>query len=91
MGSMSTHDAEAWLAARLQEHGVDIYAGGEFPTLRDRLAHAIVSSGSQATVVGRHEGKPETYEQFVLRVFGISLKDLEKPHSSRARKMGGAP
>jgi hypothetical protein len=79
-------DAETWLLNRLKQQAIDVYAHGDrYTRLRDRLAQVIVDNRYGLVVVGRHDGKPETYEQFVLRVFDIKLKDLEKPQSARQR------
>lgn len=70
-------DPETWLAERLKARGIDIYASKqEFGSFGNRLAHAIVSNRYGPIVAGRHNGKPETYEQFVLRALGIKLKDV---------------
>lgn len=75
--------AESWLLERLKDHGVDVYAGGPFETLRDRLAHVLVTERMGSVVVGRHGGKPETYEQLFERVFGITLKTHAKEAAKR--------
>lgn len=76
---LSTIRAEDWLLNRLTEQGIDVYAGaGPYKNLRDRLAQAIVVNRYGPVVAGRHNGKPETYEQFVLRVFDIKLKDVPR-------------
>ena len=64
---------EAWLSNRLQSHGVDIYAGGPFASLRERIAYVIVTNRYGAVVCGRHDGKPETYAEVFERIYGASL------------------
>jgi hypothetical protein len=82
---LSLFRAEDWLLNRLKEQGIDVYASnGQFNRLRDRLAQVIVENRYGPVLVGRHNGKPETYEQFVLRVFDIKLKDV--PRETRVTK-----
>lgn len=80
---MTRHDSEAWLAERLKAHGVDIYAGGEYPTLRDRLAHAIVREHYGTVVVGKHEGKTQNYDQTFERIFGCTPEEIVRPARQR--------
>jgi len=70
--------AESWIMERLKEQGCDVYMDGEFGSLRERIAYVIATYRYGPIVVGRHMGKPETYEQFVLRVFDLKLKDVVK-------------
>lgn len=70
-------DSETWLLNRLKQHGIDVY-DGEFDCLRDRVAWAIVSYGYGPIVAGRHNGKPETYEQLIERMYAAKLKDIVK-------------
>lgn len=71
---MNVIDPESWLLQRLQQHGVDVYAPpGPFDCLRDRLAQAIVDNQFGTVVVGRHDGKPERYEQLFERIYGTKL------------------
>lgn len=53
---------QEFLIRHLLQFGADIYEG-QFPTLGDRLKHAISIHGLERVVVGRHEGKPITYRQ----------------------------
>lgn len=81
-------DAETWLLNRLKNHGVDVYAHGPvFDSLRERVATAIVENRFGLVVVGRHNGKPETYEALFERLFGLKLKDVAKA-ASALRKAG---
>lgn len=75
--------AESWLLERLKQHGVDVYQGGPFATLRDRLAWVLVTERMGPVVVGRREGKPETYEELFERVFGVTLKAHAKESAKR--------
>ena len=72
-------DAETWLLNRLQQHGVDVYAGGPFTCLRDRLAHAIVTYQHGPVIAGRGpNGRPESYEALFARMYSVTLKDALK-------------
>ena len=73
---MTDQDPETWMAQRLQSHGVDIYDGGEFVTFRDRLAHAIVTNRFGLVVAGRHNGRPENYDQLFERMYGLKPQDV---------------
>lgn len=78
-------DPELWLAERLQQHGIDIYAGGNFQTLRDRLEHAIITNRFGPIVAGRHQGKPENYSQLFERMYGCKPRDLTSQHNSNRK------
>lgn len=83
-------DAETWLLERLKAHGIDPYApAGPFDGLADRLAYVIAANRYGPVVAGRHQGKPETYEQFVLRAFGIKLKDVPRDTVSNTKQSTG--
>lgn len=71
-------DPELWLADRLKQHGVDIYAGGEFASFRDRLARAIITNKFGTVIAGRHEKKPESYGELFERIYGIKLNDVPR-------------
>lgn len=71
-------EGENWLLERLKDHGIDVYVDIPFETLRDRLAHAITSYGYGPVVAGRHNGKPETYEQLFERLYSAKLKNVAK-------------
>jgi len=81
-------DAETWLLNRLVQHGIDVYVDGPFECLRDRLAHALVAYRYGPVVVGRHEGKPETYEQLFERMYGLTLKAAAKAKAGADRQAG---
>lgn len=67
-------DPEQFLLERLKDHGVDVYAPvGPFECLRDRLAQAIVDNQFGSIVAGRHNGRPERYEDLFLRIYGAKL------------------
>lgn len=72
-------EAETWLADRLQQHGCDIYAGGPYEHHSDRLAAAITTNGMASVIVGRKDGKPETYAACFERICGRPLV----PNASR--------
>lgn len=67
-------DPEQFLLERLKDHGVDVYApAGPFECLRDRLAQVIVDNRFGSVVAGRHNGKPERYEDLFQRIYGTKL------------------
>ena len=71
---MATHEAEAWLAEKLKQHGVDIYYdAGEFPSFRERLRAAILRYQVAHVIVGRHAGRTETYLHTFERLYGVPL------------------
>lgn len=72
------------LLERLKHHGVDVYQGGPFESLRDRLAYVLIRERMSAVIVGRHNGKPETYGERFERVFGVKLRDI--PNQNYQRK-----
>jgi hypothetical protein len=68
-------NAESWLGQRLLEHGCDVYRyGPETDSYRERLRQTILDNGMGAVIVGRHDGKPETYAQTFERLYGEPLK-----------------
>jgi hypothetical protein len=83
LGSPSAPDPEVWILERLQDHGIDPYIDGEFAELRDRLAEVIVRNRFGSAVAGRHNQRPETYEQLFLRVYGLTPKDAVKGPTTR--------
>lgn len=67
-------DAETWLASRLAQHGCDIYNSAEpYATYADRLGACIVRNGMQCVIVGRKDGKPESYAKCFERIAGKPL------------------
>jgi hypothetical protein len=88
---MSDIDPETFLLERLKQHGVDVYAGGPFECLRDRLGTAIIENRFGMVIVGRSNGKPESYEALFERIYGVKLKDVPRLAPSRqAVEAGGA-
>jgi hypothetical protein len=83
-------NAETWLFNRLKAHGVDVYARGiEVTCLRDRIAAAILDNRWGLVVLGKHNGKPENYEQAFQRLYGIQVTDTPPGralHASRAAR-----
>lgn len=75
-------EAEDWIGRRLLEHGCDLYLAGDFPTYRDRLRAAIVANGIGLVIIGRHDGRPETYSACFQRLYGEPLV----PKAKRAGK-----
>lgn len=66
-------EAESWLANRLKDHGCDIYNGGPYEHYADRLAACIVRNGMACVIIGRKDGKPESYAACFERIFGRPL------------------
>jgi hypothetical protein len=80
-------EAEAWLANRLADHGCDIYASAEpYAAYADRLGACIVRNGLSCVIVGRKDGKPESYAACFERIFGRPLV----PKASRKLAKEGA-
>ena len=75
---MSAWDAEQWLSERLQRHGVDVYAGGPFETLRERFAHASVSFQCADDLAGRRDGRIESFGQVFERIYGVKPNDVPR-------------
>lgn len=88
------YEAETFLLNRLQDHGIDVYSGGDFESLRQRIATVLTENRYGLVVVGRHNGKPENYEQLYERVYAVKPKDaakLPKPKKDCARIAREAP
>lgn len=71
-------DRETWFVDRMQEHG----AAGVFgllsgltdqATRRARIRDAVLANGLRTVIIGRRNGKSETYEQCFARLFGEAL------------------
>jgi hypothetical protein len=76
-------DGETWLANRLLQHGIDIYAGGPYASYADRLGAAIIRNGIQCVIVGRKDGSPESYAKCFERIAGKPLEP--KPTKQKTR------
>ncbi len=66
--------AELWLANRLKQHGPDVFQG--LTTREDRMQRirsAITSNQLSSVVVGKKDGKPETYAECFQRLYGEPL------------------
>ena len=83
---MPTIQEEHELAERLKAHGIDIYAGGEYPSLRDRLAHAIVRERFGTVIAGRHDHRPETYGGWFERLYSCRAEQIARG-AALARKV----
>ena len=79
-------EAETWLANRLADHGCDIYDGGPYATYAERLGACILRNGLPCVIVGRKDGKPESYAACFERIFGQPLV----PKASRKLAKEGA-
>lgn len=67
-------EAEAWLGERLKQLGCDLYADGAvFTHFRDRVRQVILVNRLECVIVGRHDGKPESYAQTFQRLYGEPL------------------
>jgi hypothetical protein len=83
---------EQWLAQRLGEHGAGVFTGlTDRDTRRERFRAAILEHGLEAVVVGRHEGKPQTYAQAFERLFGEALKQPQRVSASPKKSTTPAP
>ena len=68
------------LLDRLLQLGVDIYCGGPFETLKDRLRYVIVDYRAQRVVCGRHPetGKVELVSEAFQRVCNEPLEPKKR-------------
>lgn len=74
-------DAEIYLAKRLLQHGVDIFAGATDAQSRKELIRAaIIEHELDSTLVGRNPKtrKVETYAQVFERLYGEPLMKNQK-------------
>lgn len=73
---------QSWVQRRLVAQITAIFEGLTDPQLRwERIRQVISANGFGPVILGRHDGKPETYAQFFERVFGEPLD----PTKARAR------
>jgi hypothetical protein len=85
-------DREAWLAQRLGEHGAGIFTGlTDRDVRRERIRAAIVEHGLEAVIVGRHEGRPETYAQVFERLYGTPLDGNKSQPGDGNKRKSAAP
>lgn len=76
-------EAESFLLERLKDHGIDVYADGPvFAHFRDRLRKVITDNRIGPVIVGRREGRPESYQQAFERLYGEPLKAKASKHKS---------
>jgi hypothetical protein len=74
--------AHAWLWQRITRHLNDIFEGlTDIAVRRERFRRVILNAGLGPVIVGRHDGKPETYTECFERLFGEPLE----PSKARAR------
>lgn len=67
-------EGELWFAKRLGEHGMEIVFGGDSPSeRRARIRAAILHGGLSAVIVGKSEGRAQTYAQAFQRLYGEAL------------------
>jgi hypothetical protein len=65
---------ELWLAQRLRQHGAAVFEGvTDRDTRRERVRAAILENGLASVVLGRREGKPCTYAEAFVHVYGEPL------------------
>lgn len=76
---------ENGLLERLKQQGLDVYMDGEFDCMRDRLAHVIRAYRYAPIIVGKRNGKPESYEQLFERIYGVALKDCASSARAAAK------
>lgn len=80
-------DRDAWLAKRLGEHGAGIFTGLTDPDIRrERFRTVILERGIAMVIVGKHDGRPESYAQLFERIYGepLSAQTLKPKRSKRA-------
>lgn len=76
-------DAHLWLAKRLIQHRALIDAAGIFDGTttpderRERIRRVILEQGLSSVIIGRFNGKPESYADFFQRLFGVALGTLK--------------
>lgn len=80
---MSERPTADYLLERLKHYGVDVYQGGPFNTLRDRLADVLIRERMASVIVGRYNGKPQSYGELFEQVFGVKLKDVPRDTKSK--------
>ena len=77
---------ESWLLECLKDFGADVYQGS-FPTLRERIGHAIVKHGIATVIAGRGpDRKPETFGQIFRRLYGVELPDVPRESKQAAQR-----
>lgn len=79
---------ELWLGARLERHGVSVFAGDTtVEQRRDRVRAAILEHGLETVIAGSRDRKPETYAQVFERLYGEPLTGTKRKssvHKNRA-------
>jgi hypothetical protein len=67
-------DAELWFVSRLRDHGIAVFEGvTDSATRRERIREAILANGLSCLIIGRRNGKSESYQQCFERLFGERL------------------
>lgn len=75
---MNPLEQESWLVQRLAQHGAAVICVGPFASAGDSVRLdsvrcAILDHGLTEVIVGRSDGKPQTYAQAFERVYGEPL------------------
>lgn len=66
----ASFDAEAYLTRRLGEHGAKVFEGDVTREQRiERFRDVILTAGLDCTIIGKHQGKCETYADYFERIF----------------------
>lgn len=66
---------EVWLAARLKQHGAQIFDGLTTPKQRcERMRQAILAAGLADRVLGKSSGQHQTYRVVFERLYGQPLE-----------------
>lgn len=74
MSAPLNFEGEAWLARRLEQHGANVFEGDTTQQTRcERFRQIILSNGFSSVTVGRRAGKPESYQQYFERLYGVPL------------------
>jgi len=73
----ANHDfgPEAFLANRLRDYGTYTFDGDTNPDLRrERARQAIVEFSLATVIIGRRDGKPETFQSYFERIYSQPLR-----------------
>lgn len=65
---------ELWFAHRLKQLGRGVFTGDTTPEIRkQRIREAIIEGDLDVVIIGRRNGKPETFEDCFARLYGEPL------------------
>jgi predicted kinase len=68
-------EAETWLASRIRHHGGAVVLDGapDAEQRRERIREAILANGLSSVLVGRKNGRAETYSACFARLYQQKL------------------